>query len=333
MCMYFHGDFARLCQQFFRAFLPSERGLSLRTKAVYLDSFRLMLIYAATKATPPIRPREFTMEHFDVGFVRGFLNWLEEGRNNSPRTRNVRIAAIHAFCRFALMEAPEFSARLTQVLAIQTKRFERRIVPYLTHDQIQMVLDSVDQRTWAGQRNHTMILTAAQTGHRVSELTGLRRMDVMLDHNPSVRCEGKGRKERVLPLAKIVVARLRKWLKEVSGCPLDYIFPGKDGKRLSPDAFQHALKVAQRRCPQLGDIRLSPHVLRHSAAMALLEAGMDPRELALWLGHEDVRSTQVYIHTSAEIKRKALEKLEPLRCKRRRSILGDDEFLKWLEGL
>ena len=238
------------------------------------------------------------------------MEYLENERHNSVRTRNARLAAVHSFFRYAALREPVHAALIQRVLAIPPKRFDRALVSFLTKPEIDALLASPDRSRWIGRRDHALLLVAIETGLRVSELTALGCGDVQLGSGPHLRCHGKGRKERCTPLTAQTVAVLRVWLREQHAQPTDPLFPTRRGRPLSRDAIEHLVTkhaaTAQQSCPSLRAKRVSPHVLRHTSAMQLLQAGVDTSVIALWLGHEGVETTQVYLHADLSIKERAL---------------------------
>ncbi len=272
----------------------------------------------------------------DAPFVGFFLNHIEKDRGNCARSRNVRLAAIHSFFKYIALQDPGYSALIQRVLAIPTKRYERKSIDFLTRPEIDALLAAPDQKKWNGRRDRALLLLAIQTGLRVSELTGLTCKDIVLDSGAHVRCKGKGRKERCTPLRKELVAILRNWLRERSGQPDNPLFPNTRGGFLSRDGVEYLLAkhvaAAKQKCPSIQKKRISPHVLRHTAAMELLQHGVDRSVIALWLGHESIETVQVYIHADLEMKEKALAKTTPLNVKPGR-YQPDDQLLAFLKGL
>lgn len=327
-------DFPPLCQSFFSKRLIAQHDASPHTISTYAQTFRLLTTFAQKRLHIP--PSKLSLAQLDVAFITEFLDDLESSRSNGTRSRNARLASLRSFYHYAALEAPQHAGLIQRVLAIPYKRTTRRLVPYLTRSEVDAVLGSVNKSTWIGRRDHAMLLVAVQTGLRLSELTGLRQGDVALGKGAYVRCEGKGRKERCTPLAKPTVAVLKVWLKEQGGDQSRFLFPNSSGGRLSSDAVQHALSkhvtVAQRACPSLAKKRVTPHVLRHTAAMELLQAGVDPAMIAIWLGHESLESTQIYLDANLQLKEAILAKMSPLRSKPRQ-YRPNDRLMSFLKAL
>lgn len=300
-------------EAFFSDRLPRQRGASPHTIAAYRDTFRLLLTFVHQRSG--VAPSQLGFDDLDATCVGAFLEHLEQARGNGVRTRNARLAAIHSFFRFAAFGHPEHADLIARVLAIPTRRVERALVTFLTGPELEAILAAPDPATPLGRRDHALLLLVAQTGLRLSELTGLTCGDVRLGVGAHVRCVGKGRKERLTPLTRPTVAVLRAWLAERGGQPTDPLFLGRCGGRLSPDAVQHLVAkhatAAARRRPSLRDRRITPHVLRHTSAMSLLRGGVDTTVIALWLGHEDVRTTRIYLHADLSLKERALARTAP----------------------
>ena len=327
-------QFSELLQAFFTDRLMHQRQASPNTIASYRDTFRLLLQFAQQQTGKP--PTKLTMEILEPAFLGAFLNHLEKDRGVCARSRNVRLAAIHSFFRFVAFTEPFFAALAQRVLAIPNKRFDRRPIEYLTRPEIEALLSAPDRATWGGRRDFNLLLVAAQTGLRISELVGLRCDDVVLGTGGSVRCQGKGRKERSTPLRKDVVVALRGWLRERLGSPADPLFPSARGGPLSRDGAERVLAKhvanAGKQCPTLAKKRISMHVLRHSVAMDLLQQGVDRSVIALWLGHESIETTEVYLHASMAMKEKALAKATPSKTRNGR-YRPNDRLLAFLKGL
>jgi len=295
-------------QAFFVDGLGKQRHASPRTIVAYRDTFRLLLCFLQQQTGK--QPSQLDFEDLDAASILAFLEHLEHDRGNSPRTRNARLAALRSMFRFAALRHPEHAELIARVIAIPQKRHDKPIIAFLTNPEIKALLAAPDRSTWIGRRDHTLLATAIQTGLRVSELTSLNSGDLTLGTGGCVQCLGKGRKARQTPLTISTQKLLRSWLRERAGHPNDPLFPTSTGARLTRDAIarriaKHAATAA-RRCPSLQGKQLTPHVLRHTNAMQLLHAGVDTTLIALWLGHEDVRSTQIYIHADMTIKERTL---------------------------
>jgi site-specific recombinase XerD len=281
-------------------------------------------------------PSALTLGDLDAPLISTFLDDLEQQRGTSARSRNVRLAAIHSFFHYAALLVPSHSGLIQRVLAIPSKRYDRTPIAFLTDTEIDVLLAAPAQHTWAGRRDRTLLLVAVQTGLRVSELIGLCWQDVVFGTGAHVSCQGKGRKTRCTPLRKDAITALRVWQREQRGRPEEPVFPSARGRPLSRDGVAYLLakhvSVAQQHCPSLQGKRVSPHVLRHSAAMALLHSGVDSAVIALWLGHEAMDTIQMYLHASLELKQQALDKTTPVHGRPGR-YQPDDELLAFLKGL
>jgi site-specific recombinase XerD len=328
------SSLAPTMQAFFTERLARQRQASPRTVASYSDTFRLLVGFVQHQTGKA--PSALDFEDLNAEVISAFLDYLEAERRNSPRTRNARLGAIRSLFRYAALCHPEHAALIQQVLAIPQKRFEKRIVSFLTPPEVDALIGAPDQNTWEGRRDRALMLVAVQTGLRVSELVGLNCGDVTLGTGAHVRCNGKGRKERAVPLTGSAESVLRIWLRELAGQTEDPLFPTRSGRQLSRDAVErrvttHAI-TATRRCPSLTGKRLSPHVLRHTAAMSLLRAGVDTSVIALWLGHADVRATGVYLHADMTIKERALALTTPTSVRPGR-YRPPDNLIAFLESL
>lgn len=325
---------AGLLESFFTDRLMRQRQASSHTVAAYRDTFRLLLAFVQERLKKP--PSAVTVADLDAPLIGAFLDHLERGRGNSARTRNARLAALHSFFRYVALQEPAHAAVIQRVLAMPSKRYNKRLIDFLTREEMDALLAVPDRHTWVGRRDHAMLLLALQTGLRVSELIGLRCDDVLLGSGAHVRCHGKGRKERCTPLRRDAVATLRSWLREHPGHPQDTLFPSGRGGAMSRDAVEHFLAkyaaAAQQRCPSLKRKRVSPHVLRHSTAVDLLQRGIDRSVIALWLGHESVETTQMYLDADLALKEKALARTEPLATRRGR-YRPSDRLIAFLNGL
>ena len=323
-----------LLASFFTDRLMRQRKSSPHTIASHRDTFRLLLKFA--KHTLNKEPSKLLIEDLDATFIGQFLEYLEKQRGNVARTRNARLAGIHSFFKYVALEEPCYSALAQRILAIPNKRFKHKPVEFLTKVEIDALLAAPDQSTWTGRRDKALLLLAAQTGLRVSELVQLRCDDIELGTGAHVRCTGKGRKERCTPLRKETVKVLRTWMQERKCDPSEPLFPNCRGGQLSRDGVEYLLakhvKVAMKQCPTMKKKKISPHVLRHSTAMDLLHHGVDRTVIALWLGHEKVETTQVYLHADMKLKEKALNKVDPNKVKLNR-FKPDDELLEFLNSL
>jgi len=329
-----HASFSTLLQTYFTDRLVGQRNASPNTVVSHRDTFRLLLQFADRSLHKS--PAALATEDLDAPFIGRFLDHLEKERGNQPRTRNTRLAAIHSFFSYVSLQEPSLSAVAQRILAIPNKRYKTKPVDFLSRTEIEALLAVPDQRTWMGRRDRTLLLVAAQTGLRVSELIGLRCQDVALSAGAHVRCTGKGRKLRCTPLRKEAIAALRSWLRERNAQPTEALFPSAQGHALSRDAVEDLLAkhtaVARAHCPSLKHKRVSPHVLRHSLAMDLLQHGVDRSVIALWLGHESIETTQVYLHANLELKQKALATTEPYHGRSGR-YRPNDKLLAFLQSL
>jgi integrase/recombinase XerD len=300
-------------QAYFTDRLARQRQASPHTIAAYRDTFKLLLGFACRHTGKA--PSRLDVADLDATLIGAFLDHLQHQRGNSVRTRNARLAAIHSLFRFAALHHPQDAAVIQRVLAIPPKRYDQTLITYLTPPETDALLAAPDQATWTGRRDHALLALAVATGLRVSELTALTLADVHLGTGAHVRCLGKGRKQRITPLSAEVGAVLRAWLAEHPGRPADPLFATRRGTPLSPDAVQQRLTIhtttAAATCLTLASKKLTPHVLRHTAAMRLLHAGIDTTVIALWLGHEQVATTQVYIHADLALKQQALARTTP----------------------
>ena len=321
-------------QTFFSERLARQRQASPRTVAAYRDTFRLLLSFVQEHTGKS--PSTLDLSDLDAPTISAFLDHLEDGRHNSPRTRNARLAAVRSLFRYAALRHPEHAALIQRVLAIPQKRFDKLTVAFLDPTEIDALLNAPDLTRWEGRRDRALILLAVQTGLRISELIGLNCTDVTLDAAAHVRCEGKGRKQRAVPLTTTTIAVLRVWMRERDGSPDEPLFPTRTGRRLSRDAIERRVTAhtttAARECPSLQGKRLTPHVLRHTSAMQLLHAGVDTAVIALWLGHADIRSTQTYLHADLAIKERALARTTPASARPGR-YRPPDPLLAFLESL
>jgi integrase/recombinase XerD len=327
-------SFPTLLEAFFTRRLIAQRRASPHTVASYRDTFRLLFQFAEKQLAKV--PSRLALEDLNAPFLGAFLDHLESTRANGARSRNLRLTAIRSFFRYAALETPQHSGLIQRVLVIPNKRQARPLVGFLTRPEIDALLATPDRGKWLGRRDHALLLTVVQTGLRLAEATSIRQQDVCLTIGAHVRCEGKGRKERCTPLTKSTVTVLTAWIREQGADGSRILFPSTRGGRLSADAVQHLVAkyatAAQQACPSLAEKRVSPHVLRHTTAMELLQAGVDRTLIALWLGHESVETTQIYLDANLRIKEEALSKTMPINIKAGR-YQPDDDLLAFLKGL
>jgi site-specific recombinase XerD len=325
---------APLLQSFFTKRLMQEKQVSHHTISSYRDTFRLLFRYLTTRLQKS--PSQLSVEELNASIITAFLGELEKERAISARSRNLRLTAIRSFFNYLAFEVPSNTGQIQQVLAIPQKRHARTLVNFLHRDEAEALLKAPDLNTWAGRRDHAFMLLALQTGLRLSELIALRKSDVNLQAGAHVRVIGKGRKERFTPLAKRTVAVLRAWIKESQSDKSDFMFVSARGRQLSADGVQYIVakhvRVASHVCESLTKKHVSPHVLRHTAAMELLQAGVDRTVSALWLGHESIETTQVYLDADLAMKEKALAKVQPMGEKLRR-YKPDDDLIAFLKAL
>jgi len=326
--------FPALLQDFFQRRLVAELGASAHTIASYRDTFALLLRYAQEHIGRT--PTQLTLEDLDASFILTFLDHLESERGNSPRSRNLRLTAIRSFMRHASLRDPTSLPVVQRVLAISPKRFDRPVLDFLSHQEIRALLDAPDRNTWSGQRDAVLLAVLYNTGARVSEAIGLRITDVLVDRSSALQLHGKGRKKRVLPLWKTTAAQLRDWFHRIDQSPQAPVFPNRSGNPLSrsgvEDRLQRAIRTAAQQCPSLTTRRISPHTLRHTTAMHLLQAGVDLTVIALWLGHEDTSTTHLYLEADLAMKEAALGRLEDLNPEPVR-FKAPDPLLAFLEVL
>jgi site-specific recombinase XerD len=327
-------NLAPLLERFFTQRLMQERQASPHTICSYRDTFRLLLKFTQQHLHKP--PSALVFEEIDAPLIVAFLNHLEKHRGLSVRSRNLRLTAVHSFFRYIAFELPTHAAQIQRVLAIPSKRFTRTLVRFLTRAEVDALLFAPDRSTWFGRRDHAFILTAVQTGLRVSEITGITWDDLVFGTGAHVRVTGKGRKERCTPLAKPTAAVLKGWLREPSRGDGRLLFPNAKGERLTVHGVKHMLNkhaaIAARVCPSLKGKRVTVHLLRHTMALDLLQAGVDRAVIALWLGHERVETTQIYLEATLAMKEQALAKTTPPHGSPGRFHAGD-RLLNFLNSL
>lgn len=321
-------------QAYFTQRLIGQRQASPNTIAAYRHTFRLLLRFATERTGTP--PSELDIDQLGAPLIATFLEHLERERGNQAATRNNRLAAIHSLFAYLALQHPEHSASIQRVLAIPPKRTERNLLTYLTEVEVNALLAACDQSSWTGRRDHAMLALTIQTGLRISELIALSCQDITLGTGAHVHTIGKGRKERQTPLTPTTKKMLRTWLAERTGAPGDPLFPTTTGRRLSRDAIERRLAIhlatAATNCPSLASKHVTMHTLRHTAAMRLLLAGNDITVIALWLGHEQVTTTQIYLHADMSHKQQAIDRTRPLAAKPGR-YQPPDALIAFLEAL
>lgn len=328
------ATFAALLQSFFSDRLLRQMRASPNTVAGYRDAFRLLLRYAADRLGK--EPSHLAIDDIDPALVTEFLDFLESERGNTAKTRNNRLAAIRSFFRHVAMNEPAQALHCQRILAIPQKRHQKTAIEFLQRGEIEALVAAPDPSSWIGRRDRTILLVLVQTGLRVSELTSLRREDVALGVGAHVRCEGKGRKYRCIPLRRDAVAAVAAWIDEQRPGAHEPLFPSSGGGWLSTDAAQRLVakhaRAAARTCKSIAERKVTPHVLRHSCAMALREQGVDLCTIALWLGHESVETTQMYLHADIRLKERALARTASIEGEPGR-YQPDDALLAYLDTL
>jgi site-specific recombinase XerD len=329
------ANFSALLQGFFTQRLMQQKQASSHTIASYRDTFRLLLKFAQQRLHRA--PCQLAFDEVDAPLIAEFLNDLEKKREISARTRNLRLTAIRSFFQYAAYEAPDHGAQIQRILAIPSKRHDRRQVQFLSHPEIKALVEAPDSTTWSGRRDRLLLLVAIQTGLRLSELCKMERKDLTLGTGAHVRCIGKGRKERCTPLTRQAVTHLKGWTRELPDQHNTKVFPNARGGELSGDGVRYILSKhvasAARDCPSLQEKKVTPHWLRHTMAMELLQAGVDRAVIALWMGHESVETTQIYLSANLALKEKALAKTQSHVACRPKRYQPDDKLLAFLSQL
>lgn len=325
---------APVLQYFFTEHLFSHKQASPRTVLAYKDSFRLLLQFVRDKSG--IAPASLCVQDLDAPIILAFLDSLEQQRKNTVLSRNARLAAIRSFFRVVALRDPASVGVVARVLAIPVKRTDKRLVGYLTRQEMDAVLAAPNQSQWLGRRDHALLLTMYNSGGRLSEISSLRRNQVVFGPTAYLQLKGKGRKERDVPLWAKTGRVLQQWFRDLDGIPTDVAFPSIRGTQLSADAVDYALQQAVKRasgtCPTLASKRVTPHVLRHTTAMHLMQSGVDITVIALWLGHESIETTHKYIEADLATKERALERIAPADQKVRR-FKADDTLLAFLSSI
>jgi integrase/recombinase XerD len=327
--------FPALLQDFFLRRLIEQRGVSARTVESYRDAFELLLAFAERRTGK--HASALSLTDLDAPLVLDFLDHLESERGNGARTRNVRLAAIRSFMHYASVRDPASLPIAGRVLAIPPKRFDQPVLGYLTGEEINAILAAPDRSTRGGHRDAVLLATMYNTGARVSEITGLCVRDVLLDRQTAVLLHGKGRKERAIPLWNSTASELRGWLRRIDNDPAAPVFPNRAGKPLARsgvrDRLDRAVSIAAQRCPTLQGRRVSPHTLRHTCAMHLLQSGVDLAVIALWLGHADPATTHQYLEADLATKEAALQRMTPPDQPPATRYQAGDKLLAFLDGL
>jgi len=325
---------APLLECFFTQRLMIQRQASHHTISSYRDTFRLFLKFTQQRLHQ--QPSRLDFKQIDAPLVVAFLDEQENHRGLSARSRNLRLTAIHSFFRYAAFELPTHAAQIQRVLAIPSKRFTRTLVSFFSRPEIDALLSAPDLSSWSGRRDHAFILTAVQTGLRLSEMTGLKQENLIFGTGAHIRVIGKGRKERCIPLAKSTLAVLKNWMREPQRGDDGLLFPSAKGKLFSVHGVQYLLNkhrvTASAVCSSLKQKRVTVHRLRHTMAMDLLQAGVDRSVIALWLGHESVDTTQIYLEATLAMKEQALGKVNSPQGKLTR-YKPEDELLSFLNNL
>jgi integrase/recombinase XerD len=323
-----------LLQNFFVDFLVNQRHVSMQTLGSYRDTFRLLLQFV--REQKKIEPSAVRVDDLNVQLILTFLEYLERDRENSIRSRNQRLAAIRAFFRLVALRDPESVSQAAQVLAIPFKRTDRRVIKALSREEVEAILSVPDQRQWNGRRDHALLLTLYNSGARVSEVISLRCSQVHFGTSTFLQLHGKGRKERTVPLWPKTANILRAWFRELEGNENNLVFPSVRGRPLTRNGvnyiLQQAIAAALEKQPSLGDKRISPHTMRHATALHLLQSGVDISVIALWLGHESIETTHVYLEADLTTKEQALQKLAPA-GKEVPRFKATDELLTFLATL
>lgn len=328
------NEFASLMQRFFIERLMQQQNASPRTVESYRDTFRLLLNYAQQRLKRP--PEKLTFVEFNSALITDFLDHLETVRRNSIRSRNARLAAVHAFCHFVALQCPPALHVAQQILSIPSKRFEKPLLGFLTREEVQALLAAPDPATWFGQRDRAMFSLMYNTGARVSELTGILVADVSLTGVQWVRLRGKGRKQRTVPLWDETGRELYAWINHQGLKPEQPLLPNRFGRPMTranvAERFGLAVAIAGKTCPQLLTRHVSPHSMRHAVAMHLLQSGIDISVIAIWLGHESPVTTHGYVEADDAMKERALAAIQPPNATATR-YHSSDALLKFLEGL
>jgi integrase/recombinase XerD len=328
------SEFAALIQRFFLDRLLQQKNASSRTVESYRDTMRLLFGYAEQQLHKA--PARLTLSDFDAKLILGFLDYLEYERHNSIRSRNARLAAIRSFSHYLALQSPQTLHQAQQILAIPMKRFEKPLLGFLSRDETRALLAAPNTNSWFDQRDRILLAILYNTGARVSELIGIRVSDVTFDEVPCVRLHGKGRKQRSVPLWKETVVQIRQWVQQQCLRPDQPLVPNRHGQPMTranaAERVALAVTAAANQCPQLRGRHITPHSLRHTVAMHLLQSRVDITVIALWLGHESPITTHGYVEADLAMKQRALAAISPPESKNRR-YHPSDALLKFLDNL
>ena len=328
------SEFAALVQRFFTERLLQQQAASPRTVAAYRDAFRLLLGYAEDQYRKSAA--QLTLLDINADLIVGFLAYLEEVRHNTVRSRNARLAAIRGFAQYIASQCPPALFIAERILAIPMKRADKPMLGFLSRGEAKALLDAPDRETWTGRRDRALLKVLYNTGARVSELIGIRVNDVQLDVTPSVRLHGKGRKQRTVPLWKDTAAEVRRWI-DFAGLQTDQaLLPNRWGRPMTRSNVAERVAIAAvaaaTRCPSLLERPISPHTIRHTTAMHLLQSGVDITVIALWLGHESPSTTHGYVEADLAMKERALAAIAPIKTHPSR-YRPPNALLRFLEAL
>jgi len=326
--------FSSLVQNYFYQYLISQRRVSDKTIKSYRDTFRLLFKFISLKISKT--PSQLCIEDINSILIVRFLDYLETGRKNSVRSRNIRLAAIRSFLKYVAFQEPETLPTIQQVLAIPLKRYDYPLIGFLSKNEINAIINAPDQSTWSGQRDHILLSTLYNSGARVSEIISVKRSDVEITHTAVINLHGKGRKERTVPLWKNTSNLIRKWLHQIDVNPQTPLFPNHFGKAMTRSGVENrlksAIKIATIKCPSLKGKKVSPHIIRHTTAMHLLQAGADLTVIALWLGHESITTTHRYLEADLQMKERIINKIKAPNYKKKSKLLPDN-LISFLESL
>jgi integrase/recombinase XerD len=330
-----HPSFPTLLQRFFIDHLRQQRAVSPSTVAAYRDTFRLLLAFA--QSTKGKAPTDLALGDLSAALILGFLDYLERERGNSVRSRNARLSAIRSFLKYAAHQDLTALATIEHSLAIPTKRHDKAVLGFLTRPEMEAIIAAPDRQSWVGQRDRALFTVLYNTGARVSEVVNLRVGDLVLDVSPVAHLHGKGRKRRSIPLWKATAAVIRQWVRQLAKArETDFLFPNRSGGRLSRSSVTQRLALsvehAMRQHPQLAGRAISPHTIRHTTAMHLLQSGVDITVIALWLGHESPSTTHLYLEADLAMKKEALSRLQPVDAALSR-YRPPDQLMAFLQSL